>query len=282
MTLQGQPRSIEEGDVGIECGGGRAGPGCEAFVHEIGRDAEFDLIGSAYGEAFPLGENSMRAVWYSVRLVGRIPGVGQVAWRYRDDKTSVVDITSNESRPGSFFPARALQHLHYAVDVLDNAGKVLRTLLSDEPVVMEAEIESIPPIGTTFRTLEDVTFMSGHVPVFTLRAGSPGEVNNPGGLELVMEDVATDSVRGTFSLLATIASPFDLDRRVQSVEWFATGLRSTRVEGRYFDRSSEARNLARIPISGSYDRAASNPAVVVHAFSPHGAAAEAHHVVPLA
>jgi hypothetical protein len=93
-----------------------------------------------------------------------------------------------------FFPAFASQDMFYDIEILDDAGHETGWLRSEKPVVFQAEIKSIPPLGTEFHTTETVDFfdVGTGIPTFRLFAGAPGLVTDAPGLERDLAEHSLD------------------------------------------------------------------------------------------
>jgi hypothetical protein len=191
---------------GIACGGSRAGGGCVQAYPGSDPDGWVDMQGSAYGEAFYERPGILRADWYSTVLVGDVPGVGRAVMRYRDELPSVVDIASISGTDQQFFPARAVQTLHYRITIVDDLGEPVRELTADRPMVMTATINAVPPVDTAFDVAETVTFADDTTgePVLVLRSGSQGKVLDAQPVALAVEEgVSAFADRVDLSITAT-------------------------------------------------------------------------------
>lgn len=265
--------------ITVYCGGSRAGT-CTWVVlpHDAPSAPPVHTVlrGSTLGEVFLADDGSMHAEWVSGRLVGEIPGLGPVRMQYQPNRPSTVEIASLQPGADPFFPARAVQSLFYTVELLDEQGQPVETFVNLDPMVMEAEIEAIPPNGVSFSMPDAVTFfdLSGEEPrpALILSEESTGSVDEPGGLELSLQEQHVDTDLGTYSLVLSLDGD---PESAQDVEWFVTPLRSAAV----FSATREARlsllGAETIEVSGTFDPSADRPGLVAHAFARGDVEAEA-------
>jgi hypothetical protein len=197
-------------DVGIQCGGARAGPNCVQRYPGDDPDGWVSMQGSAYGEAFGDGDGRLRAAWYSTVLAGDVPGVGRCVMRYVEEPPSTVAIRSVAGTSDPFFPATAEQILHYRMTVVDEEGVAGRELRADRPMRMSATIDAIPPVGTGFVVAEAITFSDVDTgePVVVLKGGSEGLVLDAEPLDLAVteNDARALGPRLDIDLSVTVAS----------------------------------------------------------------------------
>ncbi len=272
------PDTVRDNRGVVVCGGARAGGGCQARIHPSENLVDFSVRGSAYGEATAESTGELRAEWFSTELYGDIPEIGQVIFRYRKDRPSSVVISSKQAGSDPFFPARAVQTLFYEVEVQSADGSTSRLLRNEEPMLLVADIDAIPPNGARFETEDDVVFVDASDPataVFTMLAGSPGEVDDPGGLAIRLLDDTVESTETGFS------GEFEVTATTEGTEpgritTFATtvGGASLVSPGRIV--AAEFAETSRFPLSVEFGPGEERSGVIVHAFATDGPPAEAH------
>ncbi|HEX6601974.1 MAG TPA: hypothetical protein VF030_04980 [Solirubrobacterales bacterium] len=265
--------------VTITCGGSRSGICTWVVLPDDGTDlppVRAVLRGSTLGEVFPGEEGTLRADWVSGRLVGEIPGLGPVRMQFQPNRPSTVEIVSLQPGADPFFPARARQSLYYTVELLGADGRPTRTFVNLDPMVMEAEIEAIPPNGVTFSMPEPVTFVdvakAPPRPALILSQESTGSVDEPGGLEIVLQDEQIDRELGTYLLTLSLAARRD---DLSEVEWFLAPLRSAAVLSATEEGRLSLGGPQTIEVSGTFDPDAERPGLVAHAFAVGDVEAEA-------
>jgi hypothetical protein len=259
----------------MPCGKSRAGDGCFAEIHESGNRVQFSVRGSAYGEAWPEPSGELHAVWYSTELYGDIPEIGSVIFRYSEDHPSTILILSKQDGAEPYFPAHASQTLYYEAIVLGPDGSPSRVLKNKDAMMLAADIDAIPPNGTRFETQEDVTFVDAEAgdPVFTLLAGSPGEVDDPGGLSIRLVDSTVEQSANQFSGEFEVTSA---DGRVPTrVTTFATAVGGAKLISASRVVGADFSGGARFPVQAAIDASDERrPGIIVHAFASEGPLAE--------
>lgn len=271
------PDTVRDSQGLVVCGGARAGGGCQARIHQSEHQVEFSVRGSAYGEATAESTGELRAEWFSTELYGEIPEIGPVIFRYRKDRPSSVVISSKQEGSDPFFPARAVQTLFYEVEV-QNADGSTRLLRNEEPMLLVADIDAIPPNGTRFKTEDDVVFVDPSdpaTPVFTMLAGSPGEVDDPGGLAIRLLDDTVESTQAGFS------GEFEVTATAEGTEpgritTFATTVGGANLVSPSRIVADEFAGTSRFPLNVEFGPGEERSGVIVHAFAAEGPPAEAH------
>ena len=236
--------------------------------------------GSTYADVSVISPNRMRAHWVSGQLDGHIPGLGDIRLEFQDDRASTVIIDSEQKGGVPFFPAQATQELYYRLQVLDEAGGVARTLVNLEPMIMRAEIHSIPPYGSQFQVMNDVDFydVSGPQPVSVVRlhVDSSGWLDNSGGINVRVTEQNIDYDTGTFAMVWEIEGS-----RTAGVDarWFATGIDGVEIESLVTEGdtflAADAQTMA---IRGTFDIENLDAAVAFHAYAKEGESFEGHSV----
>lgn len=299
------------------CGGSRAGPNCliERATNP-GEQTVIDVRGSAYGEAFLTGPDSIEATWFTAKLVGTIPGVGRVVFTTRSDAPSSVSITPTvmgvrslirraifrssrlvrdtrfeamafRGRTGrlmttitdaAFLPAFASQQMFYDVQVMNEGGEEVRRLRGTSPMDFEAEIAAIPPLGTTFRTRSDVDFIdvANGELSFRMLSGAPGLVNEAPGLDMTLLASEVDVAQGRFSGTISVSAA---SLSPSQVCWFVTP-----VMGATLSTQAQAVDVPfeaglQIPVAASFGSADNRAAVIVQCFSSDESTMEVHIVI---
>lgn len=271
------PDTVRHEQEVVVCGGARAGGGCSARIHQSGNVVPFSVRGSAYGEAVAEATGELRAEWFSTELYGEIPEIGPVIFRYRKDRPSSVVISSKQEGSDPFFPARAVQTLFYEVEVQSPDGSTARLLRNEEPMKLVADIDDIPPNGTQFESEEDAAFVDASdptTPVFTMLAGSPGEVDDPGGLAIRLLDDTVESTdsgfSGEFEVTATEGA------EVGRITTFATAVGGASLVSPSRIVAEEFTERSRFPLNVEIGPGEGRAGVIIHAFAPEGPPAEAH------
>ena len=275
----------------------------------------FSARGSAYGEAYLTGPNTIEATWFSSRLVGDVPGLGRVLFTTREDKVSSVAIetgraglsgvarrllwSGNQRLSGSriasrfftgaggrvvnrlvgslYFPALADQQMHYDIHVFNDAGGETQALRSDAPMKFQAEIQAIPPLGTIFRTAADVDFfdLKEHSPVLRMLAGSQGVVDDAPGLQIELVRTSLDRTAQRFEGLARVTS---LDRRPDRICWFVTPVRGAKLISSELALDAQFGDSLEIPVVISFEGTGALSGFIVQAFSSYDLPMEKHRV----
>jgi hypothetical protein len=299
------------------CGGSRAGPNCliERAANP-GEQVVIDVRGSAYGEAFLTGPDSIEATWFTAKLVGTIPDVGRVVFTTRSDAPSRVNITPTvmgvrslirraifrssrlvqdtrfetmafRGRTGrlmtaitdaTFLPAFASQRMFYDVQVMSQQGEEVRRLRGTSPMDFEAEIAAIPPLGTTFRTRSDVDFIdvANGELSFRMLAGAPGLVNNAPGLDMTLLSSNLDLAQGRFDGTIGVAAVALPPSRVC---WFVTSVMGATLSTQAQAVDVPFENGLQIPVAASFGDSDTRAALIIQCFSSDESTMEAHLVI---
>jgi len=120
-----------------------------------------------------------------------------------------------------FYPAVATHEMYCDIQILDDNGTEAKRLRCTEPVRFEAEINSIPPLSVTFKTIQDVDFfdISNNEIAFKLRKDSPGKVDFAPGFEITLKNPVVDLERKFFTRIIALRS---LESGVKTIS-FLTG-----------------------------------------------------------
>lgn len=299
------------------CGGGRAGPGCIVRQQNQTDDTVINVQGSAYGEALFVSPNQIEATWYASNLIGDFPGVGRVLFSLSPDIESTVSIRTHGAGLGAmlmkpiffvyqllgssklvqgfllrgfvgravdslmnilFMPAAASQAMYYEVRVFEGDGTEIQRVKNRKPMAFRADIDSIPPLGTVFRTADDVDFedVSNNAHVFTMRAGTPGVVDEAPGLMLDVVSSELDHIRDSFVATIHVRST---GVPPEKICWFVLPLNGATLKSPKEAIDVRYQDGLKIPIVSELGDVQNRSGLIVQCFTSTGDLMENHRTI---
>ena len=176
-----------------------------------------------------------------------------------------------------FFPSFASQTMFYDIRVFDELGREVDHLRSDKPLVFEAVIQAIPPLGTSFRVIDDVDFyelQSGTL-AFRMLADGRGLVEESSGLEIQLiqhvVDVGSSTFEGVVRITATGSRP-------ARVCWFVTPVLGANLQGQEFAMDVAFDDGLDVNLRATFRSAEPRAGLIVQCFSSDGRQMEKHRV----